>query len=445
MASKERNQEIENLIRAGNLTKDQIALLKKLQAENKKTIKMVEETSDSFQEMQEGLDNVGENFGLRLGSMFKQIQIEVEQTTRDISTMFSDLEASAPEIAANISEEFNSSFRNALPDPKDIQAQINLNSLISEFKASFPEMGNEMQKAFKTGDIATFYTKFGDEGMKNLQRFMKDKKGFGGMKDWLKPGGEGEKSAINFRKQLESFEPAAQKTTKVIFNWGSLFKQVGNNILNYINLRSIIDHIMEFDNRLSNIKREFGVPAKGFGKADAAMQSMVKKGTQFGLTMEQSFGLVKNIAEEARTNNIQNVAETAKALAAIPQATGMAAETVGDIAGKMMFFGANSDRAKHAFISMQQSANRFGVNVTRVGKVFADVFPKYARMGFKGGEESLAKMAAKAEKMGMDLGKTLDMSDKFLDLNTALEASADLSLLGGAASQVSFTDLMRAA
>jgi len=445
MASRDTNQEIENLIRAGNLTKEQIALLKKLQAENRKTIKATEETTEAFGEMQEGLDNVGENFGLRLGSMFQKIQVEVEQTTRDISTMFSDLETSAPEIAANISAEFNDSFRSALPDPKDIQAQINLNSLISEFKSSFPEMGNEMQKAFKTGDIATFYRKFGDEGMKNLQNFMKDKKGFGGMKDWLKPGGQGEKSAINFRQQLESFEPAAQKTTKVIFNWGSLFKQIGSNLLNYMNLRSIIDHIMEFDNKLSNIKREFGVPVQGFAKADAAMQGMVKKGTQFGLTMDQSFGLVKNLAEEARTNNIQNVAETAKALAAIPQATGIAVETVGDIAGKMMFFGANAERAKHAFTSIQQSANRFGVNVTKVGKVFADVFPKYARMGFKGGEESLAKMAAKAEKMGMDLGKTLDMSDKFLDLNTALEASADLSLLGGAASQVSFTDLMRAA
>ena len=380
-----------------------------------------------------------------MGNVFETIEVEVKQAKRDIATMFDDLQVNAPEIAASIAEEFNTSFRSALPDPKDIQAQINLNSLISEFKSSFPEMGNEMQKAFKTGDIATFYRKFGDEGMKNLQNFMKDKQGFGGMKDWLKPGGKGEQSAVNFRKQLESFEPAAQKTTKVVANWGNMFASLGQSLLSFINLKSLFDYVVEYDNKLSNIKREFAIPASSFGKADAAMQSLVRKGVQFGLSMDDSFNLVKNLGDEAKSTNVQYLAQTAEMLAAIPRATGMAVGTVGEIAGKMMFFGASSEQAKKSFFSIQQNAYKFGLNINKVGKIFNDTFPRFARMGFKGGEESLARMAAKAERMGMDLNKTLDMSDKFLDLNTALEASADLSLLGGAASQVSFTDLMRAA
>lgn len=445
MDNKDLKKLLEDIQKSNKLTKEQEQILARLKRQAKDAQKAARESQDSFEEMKRGLDDVGENFGIRIGQIFDQVEVEVEQASRDIASMFDDLAVNAPEIAAEIAEEFNGSFRNALPDSKDIQAKINLNDIISQFKAQFPEMGVEMQKAFKTGDIANFYKKFGDEGMKNLQRFMKDKKGFDGLKEWFKKGGEGEKSAENFRKKLEEFEPAAQKTTKVVANWGNLFRQIGDNILNHINLRGMIDYVMEFDNKLSNIKREFGIPAEGFGKADAAMQGMVKQGVKFGLTMEQSFQMVKNLGDSAKSNNVQFLAETSQALAAIPQSTGMAVETVADLAGKMMFFGASSEQARKSFTSIQNASHRFGLNITKVGKTFSDVFPRFARMGFKGGEESLARMAAKAEKMGVDLNKTFDMSEKFLDLNTALEASADLSLLGGMASQVSFTDLMRAA
>jgi len=110
-------------------------------------------------------------------------------------------------------------------------------------------MCNEMQKAFKTGDIATFYKKFGDEGMKRLRDFLGDKKGFQGMKDYFKPRGDGEKGTNRFRRQLESFEPASQKTTKVIMNWNNLFRQIGDNILNYIGFGKIIQNLMDFDKK----------------------------------------------------------------------------------------------------------------------------------------------------------------------------------------------------
>lgn len=445
MDQNELKQYLKDLKAAGQLSKEQEKLLQKLEQANKKVQKSTKDTSQAMADFNKGLDDVGEAFGLRLSQVFDTIEVEVEQAKRDIATMFDDLEATAPEIAASIGEEFNSSFRNALPDPKDIQAQINLNDIISQFKASFPEMGNEMQKAFKTGDIATFYKKFGDEGMKTLRNFLGDKKGFDGLKDYFKPGGAGQKDTTKFRQQLESFEPAAQKTTKVIANWGNLFRQIGNNILNYIGIGKIIKNLLDFDNKLSNIKREFQLPTASFGKASSAMSGLVKYGAQFGLDNEKSFKLVKDIGEYAKSTNIQNLAATAKQVAAVSDATGIALETVGQLTGQMMFFGASASRARGAFVDIQKSAARFGLNVTQVAKKFQDVFPRYARMGFKGGEESLAKMAAKAEKMGVDLNKALDMSDKFLDINSALEASADLSLLGGAASQVSFIDLMKAA
>lgn len=446
MTNKELREQIDLLIRAGNLTQEQTEKLKQMQAALRKTQKAVEDTEDTFSDFQEGMNDIGEGFGLRLGNMFKQIEVEVEQVSRDISTIFSDLQANAPDIAQNIAEEFNSSFRNALPDPKDIQAQINLNSLINEFKSTFPEMGDEMRKAFKTGDIASFYKKFGDEGMANLQRFMKDKKGFDGLKEYFKPGGGGEKGLENFKANIRELEPVmTQVVKKTTFEWKKLFKGIGDNLLDYIGFRQLLKTLTEFDDNLSTIKKEFQLPTESFGKASVAMRDMVVKGAQFGLTTEQSFGLVKKLGEEARSTNVQNLSETAQALAAIPQATGIAVDAVGDIAGKMMFFGAGAERARDAFVKISQNSARFGVNVTKVAKQFQDNFPRYARMGFKGGEESLAKMAAKAEKMGMELGKALDMSDKFIDINEAIEASADLSLLGGAAAQVSFIDLMRAA
>lgn len=439
-------REIDDLIsklkESGQLTKEYEKYLKKLKKQYEEVERSSKEAQESAADFRRGIDEVGEGFGLRLSEVFEEVEVEVQQAKRDIATMFDDLAATAPDVAQELANEFNTSFTNALP--KDF-AKMDWGPLMDKFRDSVPEMADELEAAMQTGDIANFYKKFGDEGMQQMREFFKDKKGFGGLKDWLKKGGQGEKSADNFRQKLESFEPAAQKTTTVIANWGNMFRQIGDNILNYIGIGKIIKNLLDFDNKLSNIKREFQIPTASFGKASAAMSGLVRYGAQFGLDNEKAFKLVKDIGEYAKTTNIAALAATAQQVAAVSDATGIALETVGQLTGQMMFFGANAEKARGAFTSIMKSSSRFGLNVTKVAKQFQDVFPRFARMGFKAGEESLARMAAKAEKMGTDINKLLDASDKFLDINSALEASADLSLLGGAAGQVAFTDLMRAA
>ncbi len=323
-----------------------------------------------------------------------------------------------------------------------IQSQNDLALTVNNLRSVSPEMAAELERAAtNTQDLTVYIQRFGEQGVIAL---MNAASTAGTLGDALNAS-LATSNVVEFQNEIRRLETQMIGLQDKVINLDLLFGKIGENFLRYFGFAKIIPALQDFDNKLAKIKKEFQLPVDSFYEASVAMADLTVQGSKFGISQEKNFALVKQLSEEARSVSIASLASVAQQLQAIPAATGIALEQVGAIAGKMMFLGASANKIENIFKNISKYSAIYGLNVTKVSTKIAEALPRWQRMGFKGGEESLIRMAAKAEKMGLDLGKLLDLSDKFLDINTSLEAAADLSLLGGAAGQTNFLDIMKAA
>jgi hypothetical protein len=402
-------------------------------------------TLDEIQRSQKDLVDGANQFGNAIANLPLGDYLKFEQITEDIASKLAPLQGELMETKSLI----NDAFSSALPAPntKEFKAAVNsISSSMDRFKkGAFKGMGADFKKAIGEGDIASFYEKWGEEGRKAAGQLGNKKNGIVGvMNDYFKKDGEATKQLKGVNERIQEINNSAKTFQKITLDTGALWNGIRQNILQNFSLKKIIDQVTDFDNKLANLKKEFQIPVSGFKGASEAMADLTVKGAKFGLSTAESFEMVKTIGDEMKSSNVKNLAEIAQSVAAVPAAMGIASGEVAKITGQLMFFSQNADKVQSSFKNIGKYSGVFGQNATKVAKQFGDAYPKFKMMGMKGNESAIAAMAAQAEKLGINLADSVQSSKNFLDIGEAMEAAADLSLLGGAAAQVSYADLMQA-
>lgn len=447
MAMSEDIKELEKLL---ELKKKQIRLeqdinrQQQLQSEAKayeKSIKRLKDQEgqlDEIQKKQERIKGGWDDIGRAIGNVPLGQFITFKQGTDDIAASINEINDNIDKVVNSINRDFaKADIKIPKPSTKAFQ------SVISELEAQIPGMGQDLQDALTSGDIGTYYKKYGEEGRKLAIQAMDKKKGFVGVATYFGKEGQGPKDLETFKKGLKGLEEEAKKFRASI-DFSGIFDSMRRNVLENIGFTQIIRGLRDFDNSLSDLKRNFQIPAEDFTKASLGMSELTRKGAQFGLTTKDTFDLVKGIGEESRTTNLKSLQEISSQVMAVPRATGIALAEVTKITGQMTFFGASSERVGAAFKNISNQSKIFGVQSSKVAAQFSAAFPKFKAMGMKGSDSAIAAMAAQAEKLGINLESAVTSSKNFLDIGESMESAADLSLLGGAAAQISFTDLMQA-
>ena len=437
-----KQEEIRKEIQLNGVKSDRLKTLQREERMLKSSLNQLNDIYDTQdelgkkqQELRDGMNQFGQAIAnLPLGEYMNLVPV-----TQDISSALTEVQANIDKVSRQINQDF-AKQNLAIPKPNTKAFK----SVISELEMKQAGLGKDLQEALMSGDIATFYKKYGDEGRKMAKEAMDKKKGFVGVATYFGKDGQGPKDLKTFQDGMRKIEEEARGFYKVTFDTSKLMGGIRQNILQNFGLKRIIDQVVDFDNKLANLKKEFQIPAGNFRAASEAMADLTVKGAKFGLTNEQSFEMVKTIGDEMKSTNVKNLSAIAQSVAAVPAAMGIASSEVAKITGQMMFFGQQSDKVQSAFKNIGKQSAVFGQNATKVAKQFGDAYPKFKMMGMKGNESAIAAMAAQAEKLGINLADSVQSSKDFLDIGQAMEAAADLSLLGGAAAQVSYADLMQA-
>lgn len=398
-----------------------------------------DDSLDNIQRRQEEIVDGANSIGQAVGNLPLGNYLKFQTVSQDISKELAEVQANIDKVSREINQDF-AKQKLAIPKPNSKAFK----SVISELEMQQAGLGKDLQEALMSGDIATFYKKYGEEGRRLAKEAMDKKKGFVGVATYFGKDGQGPKDLKTFQEGMRKIQEEAKEFQKITLDTGALWRGIRQNILQNFGFGKIIEQVKDFDNKLANLKKEFQIPVGNFKMASEAMADLTIKGAKFGLTQQESFQLVKDIGEEMRSTNVKNLSAIAQSVAAIPAAMGIASSEVGKITGQMMFFGMHADRVQTAFKAISKQSAVFGQNSTRVAKQFGEAYPKFKMMGMKGTEGAIAAMAAQAEKLGINLASSVNSSKDFLDIGEAMEASADLSLLGGAAAQVSYADLMMA-
>lgn len=123
--------------------------------------------------------------------------------------------------------------------------------------------------------------------------------------------------------------------------------------------------------------------------------------------------------------------EEVERIFAIEKATGLMGDSATALAERFDLMGIGSEQFAENINQIVKDSQKIGLNSSKVVKVLSDNFETMQRMSFKGGVKAMTEMSKLAVKMRMEISDMLGMADKFYEPEAAIEAAAQLQLMGG--------------
>ena len=152
--------------------------------------------------------------------------------------------------------------------------------------------------------------------------------------------------------------------------------------------------------------------------------------TEIGGDLSDVSAIYSRFAENSGRVRILDDEEVQR-IFAIEQATGLMGDSAAALAERFDLMGIGSEQFSDNVNQIMIDSQKIGLNSSKVVKVLSDNFASMQRMSFKGGVKAMTEMSKLAVKMRMDVSDMLGMADKFYEPEAAIEAAAQLQLMGG--------------
>jgi hypothetical protein len=218
---------------------------------------------------------------------------------------------------------------------------------------------------------------------------------------------------------------------------GKANKGLEDVLFSNINPKAIAEIVVTLDNAASQMLRQFG---QGQAMADILRISMSESVTsvrKLGGDIENVLAIQKDAAVELG-RNVVLTEESTKDLYATMKVTGV--ETA-KIVGGMADVGISAGKATNEMLKVVNVARESGVNAKAVSETVLNNMQALNKYNFAGGVEGLAKMAAQATSLRIDMSQTLGFAEKVFDPEGAIEVAAAMQRLG--VSQSSLLDPLK--
>jgi hypothetical protein len=115
----------------------------------------------------------------------------------------------------------------------------------------------------------------------------------------------------------------------------------------------------------------------------------------------------------------------------VSKSLGLTEDSVAEMAERMDLMGVSSEQFYEHMNNMTIESQQLGLNSKKVATELQNNFGAMSRMSFKNGVKGMTEMAKLAVKMRMDVSDMLGMAEKFYEPEQAIEAVANLQMLGG--------------
>jgi hypothetical protein len=159
--------------------------------------------------------------------------------------------------------------------------------------------------------------------------------------------------------------------------------------------------------------------------------NVYEEGLQYGFAYGDAKEFIGEIGEGLqRTVKFQkdNVIESL----ALAKAMGMTGKEVATMVKDLMVMGMGPEKANQILTNTFTKARLYGVDASKLTATVSKNILQAQAYGFKGGVDGLTKMAIQAQRLGIDLEKTMNAAEGLLDPEKAIEAASSMQMLGGA-------------
>ena len=246
------------------------------------------------------------------------------------------------------------------------------------------------------------------------------------------------KDIDEIRGSLKGATSAASSFVSKIGEGDNLFKSMVGSV------KSLYTSLLEFSTNLRDQYKLGEQFAKSFKQTSVNIgigtQNQKILGSEFnksvmlverlGGNMDDVNTIYSKFADQSGRVRILDDEEVQR-IFAIEQATGLMGDSAASLAERFDLVGIGSEEFAKNIDQIMVDSQKMGLNSSKVVKVLSDNFENMQRMSFRGGVKSMTEMSKLAVKMRMEISDMLGMADKFYEPENAIEAAAQMQLLGG--------------
>lgn len=167
--------------------------------------------------------------------------------------------------------------------------------------------------------------------------------------------------------------------------------------------------------------------AKGFSEAFKGSVAAVAK---FGGDLDDVQRIYENFSEQSGRVRILGDDEVEN-IFKLGKATNLVGSEIPNLYESLELMGISNVDATKRMEDLIINSQKIGLNSSKVISTLSSNLNKMQTYSFSNGVKGMTEMAKLAVKMRMDVGEMLGMADKFYQPEAAIEAAANLQLLGG--------------
>lgn len=195
-------------------------------------------------------------------------------------------------------------------------------------------------------------------------------------------------------------------------------------------MKSGIETAQAFHQEGISLARDLGM---GLNQANAYTKVLAERtmdlASKYGVAKEAIIAVQRNLSETTGKQLMLNDAQAESFVQANKLiGEGTTNEFIDNIMNGM---GGQVSAVEKAISKAYATASKQGLNAKKFSKTVADNLSMANRLNFRNGVDGIAKMAAMSEKLGLNLKDVETAANKFMDLDSAIESSAHLQMLGG--------------
>ena len=206
----------------------------------------------------------------------------------------------------------------------------------------------------------------------------------------------------------------------------------GDALVSNFSVAAVGKVVAELDTGASLLLKQFGVGQEMAQALRATMADAVSNVRALGGDIKDVYTTQEDAAK-ALQRNVILAADVNKDLFATSQVTGKGVE---DLVGKFKDVGYGTGQIAKEMKNVVDIAAQSGVNARDVSDKVLSNMDALNKYNFEGGVSGLAKMAAQASMLRIDMKTTLGFADKMFDPEKAIEMAASMQRLGVAQSSL---------
>ena len=190
--------------------------------------------------------------------------------------------------------------------------------------------------------------------------------------------------------------------------------------------------VLQYNQESIALARQMGLNAKEAQAYSTALISRAERlGKAYGISAEQVVELQKNLSEATSRQLMLNDSQ-AKGLVQMNKMVGsnVANQFISEMMNGM---GAQLSTVQGAVSKAYATAAKSGLNAQKVTEKIANNLSMANKLSFRDGINGLTRMAIQAEKVGMNLQSVESATGRFMELQDAIQNSAQMQMLGGSA------------